>query len=75
MGGGGVRSCSMEQHFKFVAASECASYVLATCLPQRKLGEQLFRHRVRTRVARVRAEYPDQLDYSGAQIFSTCIHH
>jgi hypothetical protein len=45
VGGGGVRSCSMEQHFKFVAASECASYVLATCLPQRKLGEQLFRHR------------------------------
>ena len=24
-----------------------------------------FRHRTRTRVARVRAEYPNQLDYSG----------
>ena len=44
MGGGGVRSCSMEQHFRFVAASDCASYVVATRLPQRKLGEQRFRH-------------------------------
>ena len=44
MGGGGVRSCSVEQHFQFVAASDCASYVVATCLPQRKLGEQLLLH-------------------------------
>ena len=30
--------------FKFVGASDCASYVVATSLPQRKLGEPLFRH-------------------------------
>ena len=41
----------------------CAQPVTAPLL--RCFISTSFRHRTRTRVARVRAEYPDQLDYRG----------